>query len=110
MSNYLWSLARTGVQLLGGYVFTWLASHGVNVPVDQQAVVVQWVMVAVLGGAYTAIVRWLETRKGYGRWSQLARQAGKLLMLGLSGKQPVYVEPGQRLTVTDANGQTRPPR
>lgn len=110
MSSFVWGIARTGVQLLGGYVFTWLASHGVNVPVDKQTAIVQWVMVAGIGGLYAAGVRWLETRKGYDRWSRLARAAAKVLMAGLSGKQPVYVEPGQRLQVINGNGDPRTPR
>jgi hypothetical protein len=110
MSSWLTSVLRTGAQALVGYLVTWLASHGVNVPVEQQDWLVQ---VLLVGGAitlYTAAVRWLETRKGDSAPAKLARLVAKLLMLGLSGKQPVYVDPAATVRVNGVLAQGQPLR
>jgi len=89
----LTSILRTAAQALVGYLVTWLASHGINVPVDQQEWLVQVLLVGGGIAAYTALVRWLETRQGDSLRARLARAAAKVLMLGMT-KQPVYVDPG----------------
>jgi hypothetical protein len=90
VSSIALSIVRSAVQFLGGLIFTWLASHGLNIPVEQQATIAALVVTFVGTVGYTAAVRWLETRKGSSWPAVLARALAKLLMLGLTGRQPVY--------------------
>jgi hypothetical protein len=98
MSSWLMSVLRTAAQSLGGYLFAYLATHGVNIPVEAQSWVVQTLLVGAGVAVYTAAVRWLETRKGDGLLARGARTVAKLLMFGLS-KQPVYAGPSQTVHV-----------
>ncbi len=83
------SALRTAAQVVVGYIVTYAAAHGLSVPVAAQDWLVQAIVAGVGIGAWTAGVRYLETRKGSGWWPVLARAAGKVLMFGLS-RQPVY--------------------
>lgn len=110
MPSWLMSILRTAAQALGGYAFTWLAAHGLDVPVEAQSYIVQVLLVGAGIGAWTALVRFLETRKGDGMLALAARGLARLLMLGLSGRTPVYVAPGQNLRVLGSDGTVRVPR
>lgn len=98
MSSWLMSVLRTAAQTLGGYLFAYLATHGINIPVEAQSWIVQTLLVGAGVAVYTGAVRWLETRKGDGLFARGARALAKLLMFGLS-KQPVYVDPTQTVRV-----------
>jgi hypothetical protein len=87
--NVLMSVLRTGAQALVGALVTWLAARGLSVPVETQTWIVE---VLIVGGgitAYTAVVRWLETRTGTGLPARAGRGLARLLMLGLAA-QPIY--------------------
>jgi hypothetical protein len=80
------SILREIVQKGLGIVALWLAAHGLDLP----DAVTNWVVlttVAIGVVAWTAVVRFLETRQ-----NGAARLLAKLLMLGLSGdgKSPAY--------------------
>lgn len=106
MSAYLYAVARTMVQAGWG----WLVAHVSVLAVIPESTAVDFILsVVVIGGAVAAL-RWLETRHGDALWQRLARSAARVLMLGLSGKQPVYVEPGQSVRVVTADGTLRSPR
>ena len=90
MPAVLMSALRTGAQALVGWLVTWLAARGLAVPVDAQHWVVDAVLVAGGIAAWTAIVRWLETRTGDGAAARMARWVARVLMLGTGGTQPVY--------------------
>jgi hypothetical protein len=86
MKDLLISIVRDAVQKGVGIVAVWLLAHGIDLP----DAVSNWVVlttVAVAVVAWTAVVRFLETRQ-----SPAAKLLAKILMLGLSGKgkQPVY--------------------
>src|SRR5678816_3829642 len=93
MPTWLMSALRTGAQALVGYLVTYLAARGVSLPIEAQDWVVQVVLIGGGIAAYTAAVRWLETRPGNGFWPRLARRIAALLMLGTSARQPVYMSP-----------------
>lgn len=88
MNAQAYAAVRTAVQ----FVVAWLAAHVTvfaAIPAAQRSTIADWLVTAVSVGLWTWGVRWLESRPGVGFWPRVARQAGKLLMLGL-GKQPVY--------------------
>jgi hypothetical protein len=80
------SVLREVVQKGLGIVALWLAAHGLQLP----DAVTNWVVLTTVAlgvVAWTAVVRFLETRQ-----NAAARMLGKILMLGLSGagKSPAY--------------------
>ncbi len=89
MSAYLYGIARTMVQAAWG----WLVGHFTILSVIPSNMVVDFILSTVVIGAAVAGLRWLETRKGDGFWPRAARWVARVAMLGLSGKQPVYVTP-----------------
>ena len=95
MPSVLLSVLRTGAQALVGYVVTYLVSHGINVPIEAQNYVIEGVIVVAGIAAWTALVRWLETRKGEALFARGARALARLLMLGLGARTPIYVAKGQ---------------
>lgn len=93
MTNFVTSILRTLAQVVVGYLVTWAAARGLDIP--QQ--VRDWVLGAIVAGgilAWTALVRWLETRKGTGTLATACRKLAAVLMLGLGGAKPVYVPAG----------------
>lgn len=83
MPAWLMSALRTAVQSAWGLLAAWALRRGVDLPVE----VPGWVLaVATAGvvGAWTAGVRWLETRR-----SRVARLLARCAMLGII-RQPVY--------------------
>lgn len=109
LSDALMKILRTGAQAFGGYVFTYLASHGVRVPVEAQSWVVQTILVAAGVAAYTAAQHWLANRQGDGLLARACRGVAKVMMFGMT-RQPVYVAGDERLRVLAADGSTRIPR
>jgi len=99
-----WLLAalRTGIQSGWG----WLAAHVSILAMLPANVVtnaiVEFVATVVIIGGATAALRWLETRKGDGWFSIAARGLAKVLMLGLSRRQPVYAPPSSTVRVDGA--------
>lgn len=94
--------ARTAVQALWGIAVAHYAVLS-NIPAP---VAVEFIMTVVVIGWTTAAIRWLETRTGDAFWPKLARWSARVIMLGLSGVQPVYVAPGTNVRVID--GEVRP--
>lgn len=99
MSSHVLAVLRTAVQFLVTSLVAWLASRGIDVPPALQSWFAETVLFAGALAAVTAGLHWLESRQGSGFWSRAARWLAKVLMLGLSGRVPVYVEPGQQVTV-----------
>lgn len=93
MPAWLMSALRTGAQALVGLIVTYLASRGVDLPLEAQDWIVQVLLIGGGIAAYTAGVRWLETRQGDGVLAHAARALAHVLMLGTGAKQPVYVSP-----------------
>lgn len=93
MVAWLYAALRTGAQALWGILVAQAASHGVTLPGWMQNWFVETVVVAGGIAAVTAAIRWLETRKGGSFGARAARFAAKIVMLGLSGKQPTYATP-----------------
>ena len=89
MTAILYAAARTAVQAGWG----WLVAHFAVLGVVPQDTAVDWILTALVIGGLTAGLRWLETRTGDAFWPRAARFVARVLMLGLGGKQPVYVEP-----------------
>jgi hypothetical protein len=109
MPTWLLPVLRTAAQSINGAVVAWLVSRGIDVPIAVQE---WWVQVLFIGGGVgvaTAVLRWLETRRGDGIGARLARGLARLLMVGLGGRQPVYVPPAEvpKLRVMSANGVPR---
>lgn len=100
----VYAAARTALQAAWGYVVTQYAIVGL---VPQETAIEAVLTVVVIGGA-TVVLRWLESRQGEGFWPRAARGLAKVLMLGLTGKQPVYVAPGRDVKVVD--GEVKPLR
>jgi hypothetical protein len=92
MPAWLYGTLRTLAQSGAGALVAYLASKGVNLPVEAQSWIAQFV---IYGGAIalaTAALKWLESRKGDSLPARAARALAKLVMLGLTGKQPVYAD------------------
>lgn len=93
MTNFVTSVLRTLAQVAVGYIVTWAAARGLDIP--QQ--VRDWVLAAIVAGGillWTAAIRFLETRKGTGAVATACRRLAAILMLGLGGAKPVYVPAG----------------
>ncbi len=86
---WLLSALRTAIQAGWG----WAVAHVYILAFIPEDAVVSWIMTVLVIGGATALLRWLESRKGDGLWSRLARGLARLLMLGLTGRQPVYASP-----------------
>lgn len=104
MTAFLYAAARTAVQAGWG----WLVAHFTILGVVPQDTAVNFVLTTVLIGGAAGLLRWLETRQGDGFWAKAARGVARVAMLGLSGKQPVYVAAGQNVQVVGPNGE--PPK
>jgi len=76
---------RTGVKALVAFVIAWLATRGIKVPADVEAILITAITMLLSAG-----IHWLETRKGEGQGAKLARSLAQLFMLGLSGRPPTY--------------------
>jgi len=110
MASWVYSGLRTAAQALWGILVAQAANAGITLPDWMQGWFVETVIVAGGIGLVTAGIRWLETRKGDSPGARAARLVAKLVMLGLSGKQPVYTTPIQDAsprTVTYDSSQTR---
>lgn len=99
MAAWIYAGLRTAAQALWGILVARLADAGIALPDWVQGWFTETLIVAGGIGAITAIIRWLETRKGDGIWARAARVVAKVVMLGLS-KQPVYVAPLSGATPT----------
>lgn len=97
MSAFLYAAARTAVQAGWGWLVAHFAVLGM-VPADTA---INFILTTIVIGGAAALLRWLETRKGDGFWPRAARWIAKVAMLGLSSKQPVYVDPA---AVVDVDG------
>lgn len=107
MSAIVYGALRSAVQ------FGWVWLVGVvpvlgGVPASRAEWLVDTIAGAIMAGVFVAGVRWLETRKGDSLGARVARRVGALLMLGLSGKQPVYApadaaRSAEAVIVTGAN-------
>lgn len=89
MNAIIYAALRGAVQ----FGWTWLAGvlpFLTLVPDSTVEVIVTTVVGSLMAGVVIAGIRWLETRKGDSLLARAARFVGRLLMLGLSGKQPVY--------------------
>ena len=98
---------RTGAQALWALLVTFLADKGITLPAALQGWFVDVVILSTAIGLATSGIRWLETRNGETTGARVARWAAKILMLGLSAKQPVYAAPDTQAvssTVKYANG------
>lgn len=98
MPAWLMSALRTGAQALVGLIVTYLASRGVDLPLAAQDWIVQVLLIGGGIAAYTAAVRWLETRAGDSLPARAARWVAHALMLGLGARQPVYMSPSEART------------
>lgn len=98
MSVFLYGIARTAVQAGWG----WLVAHFAVLAMVPSDTAVDWILTTVVIGAAAGALRWLETRQGDSFWARAARFVAKVAMLGLSGKQPVYVAPGAVVRVDGA--------
>jgi len=99
---------RTGAQALWGLLVAFLAKKGITLPDALQGWFVDVVILSTVVGAGTAGIRWMETRKGEQWHAKLFRGIARVLMLGLSAKQPTYSTSDTRaaaVEVTHANGQ-----
>ena len=110
MSSRVLAVLRTAVQFLVTSAVAWLAGRGIAVPEALQSWFAETVLFAGALALVTAGLHWLESRRGDGWFPRAARWLAKVLMLGLSGREPVYVQPDQNLRVLGADGQLRPPR
>lgn len=97
---WLYAGLRTGAQALWALLVGYLAGRGITLPDALQGWFVDVVITATAIGAVTAGIRWLETRNGESFGARLARWVAKILMLGLSAKQPVYAAPDTRAVST----------
>lgn len=92
MPSWLLASLRTAAQYLTTAVVAWLASRGIPVPEIMQSWIAETVLFAGAIAAITAGLNWLASRRGDGFWSRAGRWVARIAMLGLSGKQPVYVD------------------
>lgn len=89
MNAFLYAAARTAVQAGWG----WLVAHFAVFAIVPADTAVNFILTTFVIGGAAALLRWLETRKGDSFWARAARWIAKVAMLGLSSKQPVYVDP-----------------
>lgn len=110
MAGWVYSALRTGAQALWGLLVAHLATLGVTVPDWVQGWFTETIVVAGGIALVTAGIRWLETRKGDSFGARAARWIARVIMLGLSAKQPVYVKPSSdvpAVSVKMADGSTQ---
>lgn len=88
-SSQVIGTARTVAQGIVSYVVAHVAVLQFLNP-GQLAWLVDFVATAVILGAVTYALRWLETRQGFSFWPTLARRVAAVLMVGLTATQPVY--------------------
>lgn len=101
MAGWVFGVFRGGAQVLWGLLVVHLASLGITLPDWVQGWFVE--VVVVTGGItlVTAGIRWLETRKGDSFGARAARWIARVIMLGLSAKQPVYAKPDSEVPVVE---------
>ena len=97
---WLYAALRTGAQALWGLIAAFLAQKGITLPEALQGWFVDVVILSSVVAAATGAIRWLETRNGESTGARLARFVARILMLGLSAKQPVYASPDTRAVST----------
>lgn len=108
VSDLAVSLIRTLVPVGVAAAITWAGTRwGIVINEQTSAQAVVWITAGVAAG-YFAAARWLERLRGTGRAAIIARWLGRWMLGGII-RQPVYIQPGQRITVLTAEG-TRPPR
>lgn len=73
------------VQVLWASAAAWLVSKGIPVPDNA---IVEGLLFTLAFGVVVAALRWLESRD-----TPALAWVGRVLMLGLAGKQPVYADP-----------------
>lgn len=96
-SGWLFGILRGVVQVLWASAAAWLVSKGIPVPDNA---VVEALLFALAFGLVASGLRWLEARK-----SPALSWVGRILMLGLAGAQPVYVDPAAVVKVDGARVQ-----
>lgn len=105
MPSWLLGPLRTAAQFITTAAVAWLASRGIPIPEFLQNWFAETVLFAGAIAAITAGLNWLASRQGTGFWSRAARWVARVAMLGLSGKQPVYVQPGAVVRVDGVRKQ-----
>lgn len=106
MSNFATSLMRSIAQVIVGFVVTWFAARGLDIPENVE----NWLLGALVAGGillWTALVRWLETRQGNGQFPVLARRLAGILMLGTGVNQPAYVPMATQIEAVNDEMGTR---
>jgi hypothetical protein len=93
MAGWVFGALRTGAQALWGILVARAADAGIVLPDWMQGWFVETLMVGGAIALVTAGIRWLETRKGDSFGARVARWTAKVIMLGLSAKQPIYAKP-----------------
>lgn len=109
MSALLLAGLRTGAQALWVLLVAQALAHGIVLPDWMQNWFVETVVVTGAIALATWAIRWLESRTGDTFLAKAARWLGRVLMLGLSKKQPVYASPtdSKTILVGDADGNAR---
>jgi hypothetical protein len=92
MAGWVFGALRTGAQALWGILVARAADAGIVLPDWMQGWFVETLMVGGAIALVTAGIRWLETRKGDSFGARAARWIARVVMLGLSAKQPVYTK------------------
>lgn len=99
MSNRALAALRTAALFVTTSVVTWLAGRGIVVPDWMQGWIAETILFAGALAAINYAINWLAARQGDGLLARVARWTARVLMLGLSGKQPVYVPPAATVEV-----------
>jgi hypothetical protein len=110
---WAWAMAgvRTAIQAGWAQVVLLAAAHAAWLPLPADPP--WWLDVAATAlviGAVTSAVRWLESRSRGTWWGKLATRIGRGVMLGIVQQPTGYAARGKPRPVPDANGGPTPAR
>jgi hypothetical protein len=104
MQGILYGALRSAIHAAWALLVGLLAAHGLVLSAAQSSAWEASALVGVVGIVTTVAIKWLETRKGDGLLAKAERGLARLLMLGLTGRQPVYVPAGTTAVTAQRDG------
>lgn len=104
MQGILYGAFRSAIHAAWALLVSLLATHGLVLSAAQSSAWEAALLVGIMGIITTVVIKFLESRKGDGLVATLARGLARLLMFGLTGRQPVYVPAGTTAVTAQRDG------